>query len=100
MPGVELKNGISATSCEDALLAVSKIDAPTKTLAACRIALGSEILLVIVTIAFASSMPLLFVAPQNTPNYEVKVASMRPLFAATAGYYVFACLRIAATRSW
>ncbi len=86
MPGVALKKGISATSCEDALLAVSKIDAPTKTLAACRITLASEILLAIVSIRFASAVPLLFAAPQNTPDYEVKVASMRPLFAATAGY--------------
>jgi hypothetical protein len=63
VPGVALKKGISATSCEEALLAVSKIDAPTKTLAACRIALGSESLLAIVTIPFASSVPLLFAAP-------------------------------------
>ena len=34
MPGDALKNGISATSCADAVFAAHKIDAPTKHTAA------------------------------------------------------------------
>ncbi len=74
-----MKNGISATSCEDALVAAHMIATPSMNVTADLVARRNEAGLdVLPAVMFSPSAAILllctvlFAAPQNTPNNEAK----------------------------